>query len=199
MKPVAAAAGWGWLRLKYPSEWWPMAPWALARWAIARRAIASRGPPRERRGPLESDSDPEPRPSPPPAEGKAILSQNLASRVPHSVQMLAPWRGSRMLSHDRFRTPPLLRTDTTQWHTTGQLRTAMDALVLHFSRWRSLERGFLKRAAKSLRAPRFRGVSRAFGAGHRAPIARPARGRRCGRRIISSAWPAVRCPVPRYR
>jgi len=26
-----------------------------------------------------------------------------------------------MLSHDRFRTPPLLRTDTTQWHTTGQL------------------------------------------------------------------------------
>ena len=26
-----------------------------------------------------------------------------------------------MLSHDRFRTPPLLRTDSTQWHTTGQL------------------------------------------------------------------------------
>jgi hypothetical protein len=26
-----------------------------------------------------------------------------------------------MLSHGRFRTPPLLRTDTTQWHTTGQL------------------------------------------------------------------------------
>ncbi len=26
-----------------------------------------------------------------------------------------------MLSHDRFRTPPLLRTDSTHWHTTGQL------------------------------------------------------------------------------
>jgi hypothetical protein len=26
-----------------------------------------------------------------------------------------------MLSHDRFRTPPLLRTDSTRWHTTGQL------------------------------------------------------------------------------
>jgi hypothetical protein len=26
-----------------------------------------------------------------------------------------------MLSHDCFRTPPLLRTDSTQWHTTGQL------------------------------------------------------------------------------
>ena len=26
-----------------------------------------------------------------------------------------------MLSRDRFRTPPLLRTDSTQWHTTGQL------------------------------------------------------------------------------
>jgi hypothetical protein len=25
-----------------------------------------------------------------------------------------------MLSHDRFRTPPLLRTDSTQWHTPGQ-------------------------------------------------------------------------------
>lgn len=26
-----------------------------------------------------------------------------------------------MLSHDRYRAPPLLRTDSTQWHTTGQL------------------------------------------------------------------------------
>jgi hypothetical protein len=79
-----------------------------------------------------------------------------------------------MLSHDRFRMPPTLRTDSAVIHH----RTATDTLVLQFSRWRSRERGFLK----SRMGPRARpGGSPGFGlASERSPqvIERPLRGTR---------------------
>ena len=71
----------------------------------------------------DRDSDSEPGSSPPRAEGKAIHSQNLTSRVPHSVQMLG-WKGIAKYARPHAQTPRFTP-------------------VLQFSRWRSRERGFV--------------------------------------------------------